>query len=263
MNMPQMITASVGQRGINAPPDVTKVQTLLKAKMIYQGGVDGRCGPKTIKAIETFQSHFMRAPDGLISANGTTWKKLTGQVPMGPPLPPQSAGFAAASTGIIPPDFCFPLSSRPTESWRSGPRQFGSSRSNGRRHAGCDLYASFGTPIYAVADGELVRPPYNFTVFTPNQVQAIEVKHGNLLVRYTEVKPNSFTGIIKKGQKIAEVGRMINPRTNRVFEMLHIEIYTNGASTVPLTDVSRSPYKRRADVTDPAPYLDVWVNNLP
>ena len=100
MNMPQMITASVGRRGINVSADVVKVQTLLKDKMLYQGRIDGLCGPKTIKAIETFQSQFMRVPDSLINVNGTTWKKLTGQVPMGPPQPPQStAQSTAQSTG--------------------------------------------------------------------------------------------------------------------------------------------------------------------
>jgi len=255
MIVPQIV-GSVGQGGINAPADVAKVQTLLKGKNIYQGRVDNLCGPKTIAAIKKFQAHFMRAPDGLINPNGTTWKRLSGQVQMGQPLPPQSTGLAAAPTGIIPPDFCFPFAFRPTESWRSGPRQFGANRSNGRRHAGCDLYAStVGTPIYAVADGVLVRNPYSFYAGT----DALEVRHGNLLVRYGEIKPGSFTGTIRKGQKLAEVGKLSTYHQ----PMLHIEIYTNAASNASLTDTSRSPYKRRADVADPAPYLDVWVNNLP
>ncbi|MDR2207604.1 MAG: peptidoglycan DD-metalloendopeptidase family protein [Azoarcus sp.] len=252
----QRIDGSVGRKGVNFSADIGKVQTLLKNKGLYQGRVDSVCGPKTIAAIEKFQAHFMRSPDGLIEANGVTWKKLTGEVPMGAALPAQAAG-----TGTIP-DFSFPLAFRPSKSWRDYGLNFGAPRGPGRRHAGCDLYAPTGTPIYAVADGVLHRPPYNFKVFTADQVQAIEVRHGNLIVRYTEIKPNSFTGIIKKGQKIAEVGRMVSP-TGAVYEMLHIEIYTNANSFAALTDKNRPPYRRRADVTDPAPYLDVWVNNLP
>jgi len=68
---------------MNAPADVEKVQTLLKSKKIYQGRVDKNCGPKTITAIKKFQAHFMRMPDGRVDANGSTWKKLTGVLPMG------------------------------------------------------------------------------------------------------------------------------------------------------------------------------------
>jgi hypothetical protein len=111
----------------------------------------------------------------------------------------------------------------------------------------------------------LHRGPYNFHVFKPDEVQAVETVHGDLLVRYTEIKPGTFpagTKVIKKGQKIAEVGLMISPKGIR-YEMLHIEIYTNPKSTAPLTDTGRHPTYRRADLTDPTPYLDKWVNNLP
>lgn len=175
-------------------------------------------------------------------------EKIDRSIADGAALPAQSAATANA-------DFSFPFSFIPPN-WHMAPRAFGSNRSNGRRHAGCDLYAPMvGTPIYAVADGVLVRGPYSFYSGT----DAIEVKHGNLLVRYGEIKPGSFTGTIKKGQKLAEVGRLLTyPQP-----MLHIEIYTNAASSASLTNASSLPYKRRADVTDPAPYLDVWVNNLP
>jgi hypothetical protein len=78
-------------------------------------------------------------------------------------------------------------------------------------------------------------------------------------IPYGEIKPNSFTGIIEKGKKIAEVGRLLSVNQ----PMLHIEIYTDAASTASLTDVNRNPYKRRADLADPTPYLDAWVNSLP
>jgi len=87
----QQINKSVGRGGVNAPADVEKVQTLLKSKKVYEGRVDKICGSKTITAIEKFQAHFMRSPDGRVDANGTTWKKLTGMLPMGAALPAQAA----------------------------------------------------------------------------------------------------------------------------------------------------------------------------
>jgi len=88
----QKIIGPVGQGGIeaNAPEDVRKVQTLLKGIGVYQGRVDALCGPKTIAAIRTFQARFMKRPDGLIEPHGNTWKRLTGQIPVALPLPPES-----------------------------------------------------------------------------------------------------------------------------------------------------------------------------
>jgi len=86
----QQINGSVGLGGLNAPADTEAVQTLLTEKKVYRGKIDKLCGPKTVEAIKEFQANFMRRPDGLIDPNGITWKKLTGMVPMGPPLPRES-----------------------------------------------------------------------------------------------------------------------------------------------------------------------------
>lgn len=77
-----------------------------------------------------------------------------------------------------------------------------------RKHAGCDLIFPVGTPIYAVADGVLVRGPYSFYSGT----YAVEIRHGNLLLRYGEIANGSYTGgkSVKKGQIIAKVGRLNN-----------------------------------------------------
>ncbi|MCL2020553.1 MAG: peptidoglycan-binding protein [Betaproteobacteria bacterium] len=253
----QQITGSVGFCGKNSPADVGKVQTLLKSKGLYTGRVDNICGSKTIAAIKDFQANFMGTPDGRIDPNGVTWKKLTGKLPMVVIQPARSA------LGTIP-DFSFPLSFKPI-SWHEGSRKFGSGRiGTTRLHGGCDLYAPFREPIYAVADGVLARGPYDFEVVKddPSQVQALEIRHGDLLVRYCEIRPTSFTGTIKKGQKLAEVGLIKFP-SGRILHMLHIEIYTNVRLTGPLSVKGAGLYGRRVDVTNPAPYLDVWVNNLP
>jgi murein DD-endopeptidase MepM/ murein hydrolase activator NlpD len=66
-----------------------------------------------------------------------------------------------------------------------GIRVFGAGRDRGRRlHAGCDLYAPVGTPIFAIAAGEVILDPYPFYLGT----HAIEVFHPGVgVVRYGEV----------------------------------------------------------------------------
>jgi peptidoglycan hydrolase-like protein with peptidoglycan-binding domain len=252
MALQQIITGSVGFKGLNARADVEKIQTLLKRKGLYQGKVDSICGSKTIDAIRKFQGQFMRTPDGRIDPCGITWEKLSAPFSMKAPLPEPQQSNATHSLA----DFSFPFAFIPSQSWHEHPRKFGATRSNSRRHAGCDLYApSVGTPIYAVSDGILVRSPYPFYDGT----DALEVRHGNLLVRYGEIKSGSFTGAIVQGKKIAEVGKLLSINQ----PMLHIEIYTNATSTASLTNRSNSPYQRRGDLTDPTPYLDAWANNLP
>ena len=68
----------------------------------------------------------------------------------------------------------FPLNNRPTDSFLSGMRRFGAGRSGGRRlHAASDLYRFINEPIYAVADGKVVRNLYYFYQDT----YALEVVH--------------------------------------------------------------------------------------
>lgn len=66
------IQASVGKDGINNVPDVKKVQTRLNEIGKNCGAVDGKCGPKTIQAIENLQKHFMKNPDKKIDPGGRT-----------------------------------------------------------------------------------------------------------------------------------------------------------------------------------------------
>lgn len=83
----------------------------------------------------------------------------------------------------------------------------------------------------------------------------LKIRHGKLLLRYAEIEPKSFVGgsTVKKGRLLAKVGAL---------KMLHLEVYI-GNLTGGLTDRSRQPYQRRADVTDPNPYLQLWSKNLP
>ncbi len=153
----------------------------------------------------------------------------------------------------------FPLSFIPSLSYKGGRRYFGAPR-GGRKHAGVDLIAKDGTPIYAVADGEVIRGPYEFY----HGAYAIEVLHPKLesrypgmIVRYCEIGPNAERRgrSVTEGQVIGHVKKMWKD------SMLHFEMYL-GTETGRLTIKNKAPYNRRADIIDPTPYLDVWAMKI-
>lgn len=147
----------------------------------------------------------------------------------------------------------FPLKQRPQFSYKQGPRAFGSNRSGGRKHAGCDLYATSGTDIRAIADGT-VTAIYYFYLGT----KAIEVDHGKYHVRYGEVRGEATAlkvgSKVKRGETIAKVGTL-KFKSGKTMSMLHIEFY-NKSSFGALTVRSNLPYKRRSDLINPTSILD-------
>lgn len=244
-----IVTLWMFARGNN----VLKLQQLLnKNGAIPKLVEDGNFGKNTYNAVKIFQRHNGLNDDGIVGPQ--TWRKLG----VRDTLKNGSSGSSADSNGAVAETsegFCFPFTELPALSWTNGGRQFRAPRSGGRKHAGCDLKFPPGTPIYAVADGVLVRNPYPFYSGT----SAVEIRHGELILRYGEIANGSYSGgsSVKKGQIIAKVGRL-----NSGSSMLHLEIYTNGASSASLT-TRVGELRRRSDVTDPAPYLNVWKNNLP
>ena len=152
----------------------------------------------------------------------------------------------------------FPLSFVPT-SYRAGGGRFGAPRDGGSRtHAGCDLYAPDGTPVRAVTGGTVIQQPYPFPS-RDYQTVAIEVRHPDFIARYGEVRAAAGLGAgsqVTEGQVIAYVQRMTRD------SMLHFEMYSNPGLATPLTDRSRQPYQRRADLVDPTPYLDQWAQSV-
>ena len=158
-------------------------------------------------------------------------------------------------------------------------------------HAGCDLIAPVGTPIYAVADGIFVKY-YEFY----NQTYAIEINHGSFTVRYGEVQPpyeeandkwgnnappqKQCKGIsneirkdgshVKRGQLIGWVGQLRTKAKKGMkngSHMLHFEMYAN-TKNGPLTinnhkhydHVPIKSYQRRSDLLNPTDYLDKAKN---
>ena len=69
--------------------------------------------------------------------------------------------------------YCFPFKFRPGQSYKGGSRYFGANRSNGRKHAGCDLIAPVGTEVYAVDDGIVIQNMYRFY----EHVNALEISY--------------------------------------------------------------------------------------
>jgi len=245
------IQASVGRNGANHFRDVATVQTLLNDCRHLLGSVpdvdpDGRVGDDTIFAIEEFQRRVVRisTPDGRVDPGGRTLRAL---VEHRRETPGGGAGDAPTGAGEW-----FPMDLRPAESYREGMRRFGANRPKGRRHAGCDLYAPVGTPVFAMDDGEVIRNLYHFYLGT----YALEVRHPLYVARYGEIKQNVPRGIrqgaaVRKGQLLGYVGELQGLNMS----MLHLEVFS-GAASGGLTVQGRTPFMRRPDLVDPTPILD-------
>lgn len=271
--------------------DVYIVQSLLKKASRKTGNtdydpilVDGVILPwmsRTVSCIKAFQSRFMSSPDGVISPNRTTIKKLSEFEDK--PVTPDSPAPVDGPTLPVDGAGCnFPLRVPPPakKHWRKPKgysyrgRYFGAvrfSKKDGeivgyRKHAGVDLITPFGTPIYAVADGTMGPYIRNFR----NGTGAITVIHKNFICRYGETTHTVFFkegDPIAKGAQIGEVGWVGKT------QMLHFEMFSNTSSAHGLTvasqklteefDPKHSPFRRRKDLIDPSPYLDMWKSNLP
>lgn len=158
----------------------------------------------------------------------------------------------------------------------SSTASFGSGRDGGTRlHAGCDLYwtddggdayangyyeYNNDLPVYAVAAGTITAY-YDFYLGT----SAVEVDHGDFVVRYGEVDDGGLYGglgvgaTVTAGQRIATMGDLAIGTT---WSMLHFELYS-GELTGSLTDrdnasylhVPDGNYERRGDLMNCAPFL--------
>ena len=61
--------------GVYEKPSIEKIQEALKNAGIYTGSIDGKLGPKTKQAIESFQSQHNLNADGKVGPK--TWAKLS------------------------------------------------------------------------------------------------------------------------------------------------------------------------------------------
>lgn len=154
----------------------------------------------------------------------------------------------------------FPTMEKPTHSYTSGMRMFGSNRSSGeRKHAACDLYRYKDEPIKSIAPGVVIRDLYYFYQGT----YALEVKHsGGFIARYGEM--TSFKAAnVRKGRTLSmgqRIGRMGKVNSNCCRPMLHFELYKGNASGSLST--SSGKYRRRSDLMNPTTYLKKWESEV-
>lgn len=239
-----IISQSVGVKGKNLKTDVLKIQqSLNKIKPLVTNEAlkeDGLYGPKTGEAIKSFQTKhvFLLKPDGRIDPGGKTIQKLAKMM----------------LELVAPQRILFPFETKPSESYKTGIRAYGSNRSKGKRkHAGIDLYAPKGTAIRAMKDGKVLQH-YSFYLGT----HALEIDHGDMIIRYGEISrvaDGIKTGVnVKRGQIIAYVGELVFKSGNKM-SMLHLEAY-KGTGSGALTVRSSKPYQRRSDLFDPTSLLD-------
>jgi murein DD-endopeptidase MepM/ murein hydrolase activator NlpD len=169
------------------------------------------------------------------------------------------SGINSALNGeAIDRDYLFPVLQKPTDSYRTGMRRFGASRSGGRLHAACDIYRTQGEPVVAVSDGIVVRGRYAFYEGT----YAIEIRNSDgKVIRYGEVTGKAAAGVvtgatIRKGQIVGYVGKV---NSNCCSPMLHFEMYA-GTSTGSLTQ-GGNKFQRRSDLMDATDLLDTWAKS--
>lgn len=250
------LSASVGTGGVNDRYDVLAVQKALVAlaaalrdDRLDPGPIDGESGDSTEGAVAHFQRRCgVRRPDGRVDVAGLTERRLAAQLRI-------------ASYGLV---FPAPAPSKwPYHGPGAGMRAYGARRSGGARaHAGVDLYHPVGTPVLAVADGEVVRAPSRFYAGT----DALEVAHGHLVVRYGEIAPGSADHLgpgdrVLRGEQVAEVGRLVGISVPSA--MLHVEFYdstdggalTRAAGTSAVDGFTGRPFLRRRDLFDPTGLL--------
>jgi murein DD-endopeptidase MepM/ murein hydrolase activator NlpD len=158
----------------------------------------------------------------------------------------------------------------------SSSASFGANRSNGRKHAGCDLYwtpdgglfykTSYhsynnNTPVYAVADGKVL----DFSYFYLGTYELV-IDHGDFTARYGEIDENVPAGIkvgarVKAGQQIGIMGDL--QMSSGTWSMLHFEVYSNkksgrltNTSNTSYLHVPNAKYQRRGDLMDCRPFLN-------
>ena len=67
-------SATVVQQIAERPSSINEIQQALKNAGLYQGAIDGKMGPMTLKAIEDFQTNNGLEVDGKVGPR--TWEKL-------------------------------------------------------------------------------------------------------------------------------------------------------------------------------------------
>lgn len=147
--------------------------------------------------------------------------------PPAPQDPPSRGDGTPATFWRDRMDWLQPVKGHHYESQAGLEAYFGAYRSNSdgspRSHAGIDYVNSPGTPVYAMADGKVLRfNTYGF--YAGTGVVEVENYDGSV-ARYAEIRPSTA---IQNGQRIVRrgdvIGTMVTNSANGM-AMLHLEMY--------------------------------------
>ena len=139
---------------------------------------------------------------------------------------------------------------------------FGSSRTDGRKHAAVDLWTGSGlTPVYAMTDGEVIKYSYNY--YGGTDLLLVKNNDGSVLA-YGEISSSLRAGDkVSTGQQIATL--KVNSYTNT--QCLHLELYfgtygneyvfNNGNTGNDYWYIASGNYQRRPDLLDPTFLLQI------
>jgi len=127
---------------------------------------------------------------------------------------------------MIRTDLLFPLQVPPLKSFHEEARFFGATRHDSHRnvrlHAAVDLLGTIGTKVYAMADG--ITGEFAPSFYTKKD-QAVAILHGNMTVRYCEIKVHpkfQYAGVmVKAGEEIGAISVLAESNSS----MLHLEMY--------------------------------------
>lgn len=122
-------------------------------------------------------------------------------------------------------------------------------------HEGIDLYCADGIPVYAVEDGTVVAV-IPFTGARAGMdwwedTDAVLVEGASGVVVYGEITPACAMGdILRAGDLIGHVKRVLKIDKGRPMSMLHLELHTHGTRQAPEWPVGTEKPETLRDPTD-------------
>lgn len=217
------------RRVAGGAPEMRKVyaKTLLAA-LSHTAGDAPPCAPAVFSP-RSIGDTRMRITE-IMAAGGRTGKTrrralIAALALLAAPVAAAQFGYAATTSRDAPRFTHMPIEAGRITS-RFGPR---TDPFNGNKafHSGVDIAAPEGTPIYAPADGEIVR----VMVSADGYGNMLEVDHGNgVISRYAQLSAfQQESGRVKAGELIARVGstgRSTGPH-------LHLELFIDGERVNP------------------------------
>lgn len=226
--------------------DVKTVQQRLITLGYAPGKADGIYGSATRSAVRAFQKDYGLTVDGIAGSvtRSALQKALSGSTNI------TTASSLSAFQQYAKANWASPI--RVSFLPVTGGRAFGYQRSDGRKHAGIDLYVEngAGTPVYAMNAGTVTG--ISNTFYYGTGAVTITNTDGSVL-RYGEITPAVKNGAsVYKGQVIGYIAA--NGYDGGT--MLHLELFRGNASGPLSQENTRywyvsGNYNRRADLLDP------------